>query len=519
MKTKYLIISFLFLVLFSIRGYGQEKSNLITLEDESMYSDILKQEVKYSICLPEDYHNSKSKYPVVYMLHGLGDNASSWLEYGRIDNFVRQRVSEGHIIPMIYVMPEGYRTYYVNDYYGKFMYQDMFIKELIPHIDKKYRTLADKAHRATIGYSMGGFGAFTLALNNQDVFGVTVPLSISIRTDEQYMTEESPWWDDQWGKLFGGIGETGDKRLTDYYRKNNPFDMLKKGKPATKIYISNGDDEGTLARSNEELHILMRDRNIPHEFRVRNGGHQFSYWYHSLFDGLNFISDAFEGKEYRGDEQANLMFSENLHLEVKSYENTDIQVYLPNGYNSSNRLYPVLYIDAKLTDDEKNRIAGIIDRMISSMEIAPMIVIFFDSDRIGQHIEKFADYCDSQYRIRKGWRFRAYLGYKEGGFTALKQITNKKFTCIATFDASVPAQSQVLSDFDKLDKKLFDNRWIFIDASDKGEFYKSNGMLHLLLKDKGVYHEYRVRQGKGETDYLYHGLGEALRFISDKIHK
>ena len=519
MKAKYLIISFLFLILFSIKGYGQKESNLITLEDESMYSHILKQEVKYSICLPEDYHHSKGKYPVVYMLHGLGDNASSWLEYGRIDSFVKQRVKSGHIIPMIYVMPEGYRTYYVNDYYGKFKYQDMFIKELIPHIDKKYRTQADKAHRATIGYSMGGFGALTLALNNQDVFGVTVPLSISIRTDEQYMTEEASGWDDQWGRLFGGVGETGEKRLTDYYKKNNPFDMLKKGNPATRIYISNGDDEGTLARSNEELHMMMRDKNIPHEFRVRNGGHEFSYWFNALFDGLNFISDAFEGKEYRGDEQKELMFSDIVQLETIKYINSEIQIYLPDDYSNGNRLYPVLYVDAKLKDSEMEKFAKFADNMISTMEVAPMLIVFFDSDNLNVTIEEFTDYFESTYRIRKGWRFRGYLGYKKGGLVALQQIQNKRFTCIAAFDASIPSESQLLSDLDKLDKKSFENRWIFIDMPDKGTSYKANGKLHLLLKDKGVYHEYRVRQDTGDTNYLYQGIGEAMQFISDKIHK
>lgn len=163
-----------------------------------MESKILGQEVKYSIILPENYQTKKERYPVVYLLHGLGDNESSWLEYGRASQIIDGATNRGDIIPMIYVMPQGFRNYYVNDYTGKFLYEDMFIKEFVPFIDKHYRTIPDKKHRNP-GLSDGGFGALILPLRNPDVFTVSVPLSISVRTDQQYMTEDASGWDDQWG--------------------------------------------------------------------------------------------------------------------------------------------------------------------------------------------------------------------------------------------------------------------------------------------------------------------------------
>jgi S-formylglutathione hydrolase FrmB len=104
---------------------------------------------------------------------------------------------------------------------------------------------------------MGGFGALVLPLRNPDVVTVSVPLSISVRSDAQYMTEEASGWDDQWGRLFGAVGVTGEGRLTDYYKQHSPFHIfaqkdLSKLKDL-KIYIDNGDDEETLCRSNEEL--------------------------------------------------------------------------------------------------------------------------------------------------------------------------------------------------------------------------------------------------------------------------
>ncbi len=292
------------LTVLSVRA----QNNTRIIEGLSIDSKILNQPVKYSIILPQDYYSSKKSYPVVYLLHGLGDNESSWLEYGQVSQVTDAAIKKHGIIPMIYVMPQGFTNYYVNDYAGKFMYEDMFIQELVPFIDKQYRTVADNKHRATLGYSMGGFGALVLPLRNPDVFTVCVPLSISVRTDAQYMTEDASGWDEQWGRLFGAAGTTGESRITDHYKKHSPFHILTQPDLSKlkniKIYIDNGDDEETLCRSNEELHILMRDRNFPHEFRVRNGGHEFQYWRDVLPNGLHFISDAFEGKPYRGDVKA-----------------------------------------------------------------------------------------------------------------------------------------------------------------------------------------------------------------------
>jgi hypothetical protein len=76
-----------------------------------------------------------------------------------------------------------------------------------------------------------------LALQHPDVFGATVPLSISVRTDEQYMTEEASGWDKQWGSIFGAEGKTGEERITPYYRSHSPFHLLK-DMPAAESVIS-----------------------------------------------------------------------------------------------------------------------------------------------------------------------------------------------------------------------------------------------------------------------------------------
>ena len=204
------------------------------------------------------------RYPVVYMLHGFGDNRKSWnSQYLRVETKVKELEKEG-LEPMIYIFPDGYNSYYCNTYDSAFKYMDMFVDEFVPYIDKTYRTIADREHRVAIGYSMGGFGAMVLPLKNPDVFGLSVPLSMSFRTDEQYTTEgPQSGWDKQWGSIFGGLGTTGEARLTDYYKSHCPFYQFvqeNKLKLSTlKLFLHCGDDEEQLLIANDDLHIQLRE--------------------------------------------------------------------------------------------------------------------------------------------------------------------------------------------------------------------------------------------------------------------
>lgn len=518
LNIRYFFIYLLFLVLCLGTAKAQDENKLLTLENEVMYSKILGQEVRYSVCLPQDYYRTDAAYPVIYMLHGLGDNASSWLEYAQLDQWSRKRVAESKIIPMIYIMPEGYTNYYVNDWYSKFRYQDMFVHELIPHIDRQYRTLASKEYRATVGYSMGGFGALTLALQHQDVFRVTVPMSISIRTDEQYINEDNDGWDQQWGRLFGGLGLKGEERLTDYYKQNCPFHIFKNKPVKSQIFIFNGDDEGSLAYSNEELHILMRDLNISHEYRVRDGGHDFKFWSQALNDGINFVSDAFEGKPYRGDELEYLTLTSSVELVQGQYHQMPFEVLLPNGYKDGNRLYPVLFIDADIDLETKKEIGKLLEAKMQMQEIAPLIAVFLDSHAMTDDFDAFMQYCESNYRIRSGRRFSAYIGYQFAGLQAMQYASRNMFTYIASLDGNFTRTKRFLEELDMEPKENFKRTTLYIDISDRGEDYKTNGRLHLLLKDKGIAHEYRVSESNKQKEYLLYQLSVILRSISDKIH-
>ncbi len=489
------------------------------MEGLSMTSVILGQEVNYSVVLPLDYYTTSRNYPVVYLLHGLGDNESSWLEYGRIAQIGDAAVAAKEIVPMIFVMPQGFRNYYVNDYAGTFLYEDMFVKELVPFIDKTYRTIPDNLHRATMGYSMGGFGALMLPVRHLDVFSVSVPLSISVRTDEQYMVEDASEWNDQWGRLFGGVGKTGTERITDYYKQYSPFHYFNSGNSQSfsglRLFIDNGDDEHTLCRSNEELHILLRDLHIQHEYRVRNGGHEFSYWREALPNALHFISDSFEGKVYRGDVSHTPKKRKSSKIAI--YENYRYEVALPPGYIDALRQYPVLYIFGDLTSTRKQELAGLAQKGMLAGTLPPMLLVFLKENETNL-IDSIIPELESYYNARSGYRFRALFGFEEGGVSAMKNaVVPETFTSCVLFDA--PVDTFLLQEAISTNKSAFKRTWFLISNTDTDMDYETNGMAHILLRDEDIYHEYRVVEGGRSVQISNDRLKEAFQFTSEKIHR
>ena len=499
-------------------------SGLRIIEGLVMHSNILKQDVHFSVCLPKNYYETKQSFPIVYLLHGLGDNESAWLEYGQISQYSDKSVESDGTVPMIFVMPEAFRTYYVNNYTGSFLYQDMFVKELVPYIDSLFRTKPDRQHRALMGYSMGGFGALNLHLKHSDIFGTSVPLSISVRTDEQYMTEEASGWDDQWGRLFGEPGFKGKDRITEYYKQNSPFYILPQMSSAEikklNIYIDNGDKEQTLCRSNEELHILMRNLNIPHEFRVRDGGHSFQYWCSALPNALRFISDAFEGKPYRGDIPAKTSASQLPAKQLRKLTvlNEIASAYVPDEYDQTNRLYPVIYLAGNFTSSQQKSVSAYVDAKIKKNKVCPMLLVFL-SDNTLANFEKALPEFEEQLRIRKGYRFRAIAGYQDDATNVCKVALNQdQFTACILADAFL-AKDSITDILSHMKPKFLDHTSFFIDAPDKGNYFEGNGNAHMLLRDKDLQHEYRVREGKGGFEFFLAGLPEIISFSAKRFHK
>ena len=268
------------------------------LESRSMASKLLKTEVKYSIYLPDGYETSNRHYPVVYLLNGYTGNEQDWIQFGNMQTLVDQSVVSGKFPAMIIVMPDGDDRLYMNKYDGSYPYEDMFIQEMIPFIEKEYRIRSERQFRAISGLSMGGAGALKLAMTYPDLFVASASYSAAIRSDKvlaTYGNDDQERFDNYFGRALGE-GLTGQERLTDHYRKNNVFDIVQNKAPKelkrVSYYFDCGDDD-YLSPGNVELLMELKQLGIDHEFRFRDGAHTWSYWRESLPIGLTFIGKYF----------------------------------------------------------------------------------------------------------------------------------------------------------------------------------------------------------------------------------
>jgi enterochelin esterase-like enzyme len=260
-------------------------------ETKTVKSTVLDMERKYAIYLPPDYDSTDRCYPVLYLLHGSGDDHTGWVQFGQVQHIADKAIAEGKATSMIIVMPDantGTRGYF-NAVTGKFNYEKFFFNELIPHIEKTYRVRKERRYRAVAGLSMGGGGTVFYALHRPDMFAAAAPLSASTGN-----------WDFEQFKSRLNVEQMPSDKVLDEYFKNHSIeailensldDDMKKIKDI-RWYISCGDDD-FLYEGNARMHILFRKKEIQHEFRIKDGAHTWSYWRMELPLVLEFISKSF----------------------------------------------------------------------------------------------------------------------------------------------------------------------------------------------------------------------------------
>jgi enterochelin esterase-like enzyme len=265
------------------------------IEEATVKSSILNKSVRYTIYLPADYDHSQRTYPVVYLLHGFTDDNTGWLQFGEINRYADKAIADGTIPPMIIVMPNGDSSFYINSYDGKEKYEDFFIKEFMPSIEKTYRIKAEKKYRGVAGLSMGGYGSLIYSMKYPQLFAAAAPLSAAVFDDSTIITMPDVNYEVVLGPLFGR-GLKGKDRLNKSFYDNSPL-KIAETKPAddlkkVRYWIDCGDDD-FLTKGNSLLHILLTDKKVPHEYRVRDGAHNWTYWRTGIVDALKFIGDSF----------------------------------------------------------------------------------------------------------------------------------------------------------------------------------------------------------------------------------
>ncbi len=286
--------SLLFIAFFlpSINAFAQG----LIKESLTINSAILGRAVEYSIYLPDGYDRTNRVYPVLYLLHGYSDDETGWTQFGEVEAIAGKAIKEGDATPMIIAMPDGGVSWYINSYDGKTKYEDFFVKEFIPYIDKTYRTRSEKRYRAIAGLSMGGYGSLLMATKHPELFSSCSPLSAGVFTNDEIINASDEIWKTVLGDLYGKKDLTGKNRITPYYEQNSILSLISKGDAkalsAVRYYVDCGDKD-FLIKGNMALHGAMIDKKIPHEFRVRDGVHDWTYWRTALPEVLKFASVSF----------------------------------------------------------------------------------------------------------------------------------------------------------------------------------------------------------------------------------
>ena len=283
---KLFLLAFIFTVglLFSQGGKVMDRL--------SLKSEILGGERKYAIYLPSDYDHSNREYPVLYLLHGAGDDHTGWVQFGEVKSIADKTKKEGLSTSMIIVMPDaqtGKRGYF-NDIDNNWNYEDFFFQEFIPFIEKKYRIKSEKRYRAIAGLSMGGGGTFIYALRHPDMFSSACPLSGymgKLSYNEFYESNEEK------------LKKYRREKVFNYYSNHNALSIIQnqtdENLKSVRWYIDCGDND-FLYEGNSLVHIALKKRGVPHEYRVRDGAHNWTYWRSALPEVLSFVSDRFHQK-------------------------------------------------------------------------------------------------------------------------------------------------------------------------------------------------------------------------------
>ncbi len=295
-KTESFKIIILLIVFFLFpQTFKAQISRGFVKEGLKIKSSILKREVRYTVYLPFDYESSDRYYPAVYLLHGYTDNDMGWIQFGEANMIADEAIAQREIPPMIIVMPDAGVSWYINNYDNTLRYEDFFVNEFIPFIEKEFRIRAEKRYRAVAGLSMGGYGALVYALKHPDMFSSCIAFSAAVFTDPEIIDMNNDEWQGMLGVPFNRELK-GNERITKHFIENDPLYIIKNAKAdklkSVSYYIDCGDDD-FLYKGNSALHVLLRDLNIPHEYRVRDGSHQWSYWRSGLTEGLKFAGISF----------------------------------------------------------------------------------------------------------------------------------------------------------------------------------------------------------------------------------
>lgn len=236
--------------------------------------------INANVILPANYKSSENRYPTLYLLHGAGGDYTNW-----VNNMpsLKQYVD---LYQLIIVCVDGGKTswYFDSPVDKRWKYETYITKELVPFIDKAFRTKPTRKARAITGLSMGGHGALFLATRHPEIWGAAGSMSGGVD-----FRDFPKSWD--LSKRLGAY------RLNkEVWNKHVLVNMLPQLKKANlKLIIDCGVDD-FFFDVNMAFHQKMMNEKVPHEFTTRPGAHTWAYWKNSIKYHLVFFDSYFHTK-------------------------------------------------------------------------------------------------------------------------------------------------------------------------------------------------------------------------------
>lgn len=262
------------------------------VKEDKLVSKLMGRDISYRVVLPAGYSDEKNsavRYPVVYLLHGLTGHFNNWTDRTKLSDYIAP-------YNVIIVTPEGDNGWYTdsaakpND-----KYESYIIQELIPEIDKKYRTLANRPNRAIAGLSMGGFGALKFGVKYPEMFTLAGSFSGALFASSYRTPDDLPPGAIRTSliDIFGAV-DSPTKKANDLFalvREASP----EKIKAMPFLYVDCG-TEDFLFQNNRDFIALLTEKKIPHEYRQLPGVHDWKYWDRQVKEFLRVADGSFVAK-------------------------------------------------------------------------------------------------------------------------------------------------------------------------------------------------------------------------------
>jgi S-formylglutathione hydrolase FrmB len=240
----------------------------------------LERQWSYAVYLPTSYDTSNLRYPVMYLLHGAGGDLNNWIVLGNIQSTADALIANGEIPPTIIVMPNAGESWYID---RKEKMETAVIQDLIPDVERHFRTVSKREGRLIGGVSMGGYGALRFALKYPERFAAAALLSPAIYDPEP---------PEQSAARRAASFVAPDFDVTVWRSLNYPalWDAYLQKKTPVPMYISSGDDDHLFIEAEAlKFYELLRKNKQPAELRIVDGGHAWPVWQSTIGDALRYV--------------------------------------------------------------------------------------------------------------------------------------------------------------------------------------------------------------------------------------